>query len=363
MALRRRWARPRPRRPGRAQALALAAALAAALPLAACTPAPASSGSGSAAAARRSASPDITVAQAHQVFDRYAAARAAGTAKPGSRVTWLSLETGPQRAYDSASLRSVITSASGYHAPTFYLPERSGYPRFFVAGTATAPVAADGAETRPSGPGLMLFEQSSAGARWLLASTSRLAAGEALPKLAADNAGYVPTVPLADAALLAPPEDAGALQAAVVDDGPASAAARVVAPGPLTTGLFQGALSRANGMTAPRGDIYQWELDGASYPQFALRTADGGALVFYAMTLNSTVAVPGVINKGDPVRPGPPIPVPADVRRLLPPGRPAPLVQLQSQQVLTFTAIDPPAGKSKIRVITMGGGLTSAAAS
>ena len=43
----------------------------------------------------------------------------------------------------------------------------------------------------------------------------------------------------------------------------------------------------------PAGDVYQWSMEGTPYPAFALRTAAGGALVLYAMYLNSTVAVPG----------------------------------------------------------------------
>jgi hypothetical protein len=209
----------------------------------------------------------------------------------------------------------------------------------------------------------MLFEQASAGKPWLLASTSNLAVGEVPPKLATDRAGYIPTVSLSDAALLAPPEDVGPLQAAIVDDGPASAAARAMATGQLTTGLYQGALAHAEGMTAPPGDVYQWELDGSSFPQFALRTAAGGALVFYAMSLNTTVAVPDVINKANPVHSGPPIQVPTGVQMLLPLGRPAPLVRLSASQTLSFAAVDPAAGNAKIQVIAIGGGLTSASAS
>jgi hypothetical protein len=150
----------------------------------------------------------------------------------------------------------------------------------------------------------------------------------------------------------------------VVDDGPASAASEVVAAGPLTTGLYQAARDHGSGLTAPRGDVYQWELDGASFPEFALRTAAGGALVFYPMTLSTTVAVPDVVNKANPVRSGPPIPVPPAVRALLPAGQAAPLVQLQSQQSLSFAALDPAAGgTAKIAVIAGGGGLTGASAS
>ena len=127
--------------------------------------------------------------------------------------------------------------------------------------------------------------------------------------------------------------------------------------------MYQGARNHVDGMRAPHGDVYQWELQGSSLPEFALRTAAGGALVFYAMTLNTTVAVPDVINKANPVHSGPPIQVPADLQTLLPPGQPAPLVQLQSEQLLSFAAIDPAPGKAKIQVIAMGGGLTSATAS
>jgi hypothetical protein len=48
---------------------------------------------------------------------------------------------------------------------------------------------------------------------------------------------------------------------------------------------------------------------------------------------------------------------------LLPPGRPAPLVELSSSQTLSFAAVDPAAGNAKIQVIAVGGGLTSASAS
>jgi hypothetical protein len=340
--------------------------------------------------ARSAASPEITAAQARQVFDHYVTVSGAETSKTGNPALALALETDPQQAVDSAAdsaaLRSLDMSASAlrqalkrlvppaYAAPTFYLPEQSGYPHFFVAdatqkltgnhsSVAAAPNSVDGAEIHSFGPELMLFEQASAGAPWLLASTSKLAVGETLPKLATDSAGYVPTVPPSDAALLAQPDDTGPLQAAVVDDGSASAATKAVADGPLTTGLYEGAVNHDDELTAPHGDVYQWELEGATYPEFALRTAAGGALVFYAMTLNTMVAVPDYVNKANPIHSGPPIQVPADVQSLLPPGQPAPLIQLQSQQTLSFAATDPAQGTAKIQVIAMGGGLTSASAS
>jgi hypothetical protein len=396
VAHRKPWARPRWRRLSSAPALALAAALATVLPTAACT----SAGSGTSAtagvpgtASPGTASPPITAAQAHQVFDRYVAT-AAKAVSPRLASPLLSLVTGVEQAVLTATRAShgVVMNGSSpnaqgayssslsvqpdvavytYGAPTFYLPAAAGYPRFFVAsvnralrGTDSPATGAGGAQVPPDGPALMLFERAGARAPWLLASISQLPSGVTLPKLATGSAGYVPTVPLSDASLVAQPDDAGPLQAGVVDDGPASAATRAVAGGPLTTGMYQGAVNHAGGLRAPRGDVYQWELDGSSLPQFALRTAAGGALVFYAMSLNTTVAVPDAINKANPVHSGPPIQVPIDVQMLLPLGRPAPLVQLSASQTLSFAAIDPArAATARIQVIAIGGGLTSASAS
>jgi hypothetical protein len=381
---RRRWLSPAP-------AFALAAALAAVVPVAACTTAPASPG----ATARAAASPAITADQARQVFDRYVAA-AANAERPDTASPVLSLVTGVERAVLTATLgsHSVVVNGSSsstqgayssslsvqpdfdrytYGTPTFYRPVAAGYPRFFVASvtrTLRGPEPANGKTARiggvqvpVDGPALLLFSKARPGASWLLASVSQLPSGVTLPKLASDSAGDIPTARLSDAALLAQPDDTGPLQAAVVDDGPASTATRAVADGPFTTGMYQGARNHVDGLRAPHGDVYQWELEGSSLPEFALRTAAGGALVFYAMTLNTTVAVPDVINKGNPVRSGPPIPVPPDLQALLPAGQPAPLVQLQSEQLLSFVAVDPAPGKSKVQVIAMGGGLTSATAS
>jgi hypothetical protein len=293
VAYRKPWARSW-RRPLRsAPALALAGALAAVLPVASCTPAPAGSGAEGSASATGSASPAITAAQARQVWEHYVAT-AAKAVSPRLAAPELALVTGAERAVLSATLASravVVDETSNgayssslsvtpglsvytYGAPAFYLPEAAGYPRFFVVSVArklsgTKPTdntsTTVGGATMPlDGGTLMLFTQARARAPWLLASTSQLSAGVAPPRLAADRAGYVPTVPLSDASLLAQPDDAGALQAAVVDDGQASAAAQAVADGPLTTGMYQGAVSHAGGLTAPPGDDYQWQLDGSS---------------------------------------------------------------------------------------------------
>ena len=83
------------------------------------------------------------------------------------------------------------------------------------------------------------------------------------------------------------PDVVGAMHATVADDGPASAAAPVVQAGPQTTGLYHANAAIAR-QAATQKTTYTWELEGTSYPFFALRTTDGGALVFYTMTLATT---------------------------------------------------------------------------
>jgi hypothetical protein len=383
-------------------ALALAAALAAA----GCASATAGTGNASANTPARAAAP-ITTAQASRAFNSYVAATAKAIQTDDGTLA-LSVVTGVQRSLVSVAIKEGATGIKGsvpsvcgttsstgpstgegcfyghpdvhqytYGTPTFYLPEPAGYPLFFVADVtravkgvnpaedAVAPVTSAGGPQVPvDGRVLMLFEQSAAAGPWQLASTSQFPSGMTLPRLATDKNGHITQVPLTSTDLLAQPYAAGPLQAAVVDDGPASAAAKAVAAGPLTTAMYQAARARSGtGLQVPRGDIYQWNMEGTAYPAFALRTANGGALVLYAMYLNSTVTVPSYINKGDPIDPGPPIEVPLDLSPLLPAGQPAPRVELEAQELFSFAAVDPTAGAAKIQVIAIGGGLNYAAAS
>lgn len=347
-------------------ALALTAALAAA----GCTSTPAPAGAGTQAGSTRQ---DLTTAQASQAFASYVAV-AGRAASTGDATLALSAVTGVQKMAVASQLKAAESGAGTlaryrYGTPAFYLPRSDGYPRWFVAsvtrsavGRQSSPGGTAGLSLAPTGQVLMLFSQGGAAAPWLLSSTSQLPAGMSVPPLATDSAGYVATVPLNSGAQLARPDTTGPLQAAVVDDGPASPAAKVVAAGSLTTGIYQAARAA---QTPPAGDIYEWELEGTHYANFALRTADGGALVFYGMYLDSSVEVPSVLNKGV-VKPGPPITVPGYLAFLLKPGQPAPRVKLDTQQLLSFAAVDPPAGSSaaaKIQVIAIGGGLIYADAS
>ncbi len=376
-----------------AQAAALA--LTAALAVAGCTSATADT---SVSSANTSGAPALGQAQARQAFDAYVATSNQAARTNDGKLA-LSVVTGPQQSLVSATLRGHSYAVQGtssdsgqgdsgsgffvgrrpslgqytYGTPAFYLPEPTGYPRFFLASATRTPKgtsASDGdiitrvggAAVPANGPALMVFEQSAAAGPWRLASVSQFPSGMALPRLATDKNGYIPQVSLTSTDLLAQPYATGPLQAAVVDDGPASAAAKAVADGPLTTGMYQEARDGAGSdLRPPAGDVYQWSMEGTPYPAFALRMANGGALVVYAMYLNSTIAVPGYINDADPIQPGAPIEVPLGLLPFLPSGQRAPRVELSAQNLFSFAAIDPPASPAKITVIAIGGGFNYAA--
>jgi len=349
--------------------------------LAACSTSPANTATTTSAITSNAVWRQLTLSSARAAFESYVAItnRAAAT---GNRKLAESVLSGAARDTTSAALtiarRSQVTppyTQYAYGTPTFYLPQppSAGEPQYFVVSVERTPVSgttpmtpsgqdvAAGVQLPAAGRFLLLFEKSAAGGAWQLASASQLSAGESVPALATDGHGYVITqsfnkpsgAPLVTPALTPP------LQASVVDDGPTSAAAQVVAGGPLTTGLYQENEASARGITAPRGDVYQWLLEGSNYGRLAVKTANGGALVFYTMYLDTTVETQSALNQDIPITPGPPIAVPGFVRTLLAPKFWAPQKRLEVQDILTFAAIDPPSAdkSAKIQVIAIGGGV------
>jgi hypothetical protein len=254
-----------------------------------------------------------------------------------------------------------------YGPPTFIVPSMATNPQIFLVSverTATASRTLAGVSLPARAQVLLLFSRADATSPWQLDATTQLSAGQALPKLATTSGGYAQLAPLDDTtSYLARPDVVGPLQAGVVDDGPSSASSQVVASGPLTTGLFDWEKHPPAAYIQPKGDLRQWSLEGSEYDRFALRTANGGALVFYAMSLDSTTNTPADQAQEVPVPPGPPITIPPEFQPLdFKPG----VVATKSMTTgyrMVFAAIDPPAASSatssKISVIGIGGGPSS----
>lgn len=263
--------------------------------------------------------------------------------------------------FDAADYLGKSLPRYQYTSPVFYVPRLRSYPQWFTVIAGRQPLnsaqhSSSGAAAS-SGTAVLVFERLKAGGTWLLSESSLLPRGSAVPGIALDSGGYATALATFDPALAIRPDIVGPMQAAVVDDGPASAAAKVVDPGPLTTGLYAASTAQAR-QAAMQGESYQWELQGTTYPQFVLRTADGGALVLYSMYLNTVTARTATQRSKPAAR----IAVPAGYAPLLLLKQSIITHQLSANQTFDFVALDPP-GKvrnPKIKVIGDAGGPTYA---
>jgi hypothetical protein len=317
----------------------------------------------------------VSAAQARQVFDSYVSATASALASD-SRSAAVAVTTGvaSNTVTDQFTTAGYAQTTPGYPqakvpaykygSPVFYRPAVASYPQWFVASVprtasaAPALTSTAGVRLSASGQVLMVFSKAGAGSPWQLSSSAQLTPGQSLPALATASNGDAMSAPLDDSATLGEPQVVGPLQAAVVDDGPASAASRAVAAGPLTTGIYAYQDRPAAQYAAPSGDIRQWALEGSNYETFALRTVSGGALVFYAMYLNTLVETPSVAAEDSPLTGGPAIAIPPEFAPFLPAQTQPPKYSLETQYLMAFAAVDPSSATSgaKISIVAMGGG-------
>lgn len=234
-----------------------------------------------------------------------------------------------------------------YGTPRFYVPaQNGGYPRWFVVSVPRRQVGSAAAAV----PTLMAFSQAKPADTWALDGTTALEPGRQPPAIAVDAAGYATALSTRDANLLLPPDVVGPTQAAVADDGPSSPAASLIASGPDTTGLYRAQSAVAASQSA-NGLQYTWLMQGASFPVFALKLTDGGALVLYGMFLNTTNAHPGFAA-------GTPIPVPPNFSPLLAAPTEVGYHEVYAYWTYQYAAIDPPGSTAKgtVSVIAATGG-------
>jgi hypothetical protein len=223
-----------------------------------------------------------------------------------------------------------VTTAPTYGKPTLYVPKLTTYPQWFMA---AVPEYRHG---RAAGTYLMVFDRPEAAASWALDGSVLLNRGSSTLPVAVKN-GYATALRTTDTNLLFRPDEVGAMHASVVDEGPSSPAAKVVADGPLTTGLYTSYAAQAKQARA-QGYYYSWELEGTSYPFFALATTDGGAVVMYTMAMNTATSRVRAAKE--------PIPVPDALKPLVAVGRPPITHVLDIDSTLQYVAIDPPPAKS-----------------
>ena len=307
-----------------------------------------------AAATTEAAGP--TPASALRVFSSYATAEKVALANHDELLA-LSLVTGSQTAittaaYDVAAATGAAVTGPVYGKPALYVPKLTTYPQWFVATVPERPSA-----RAPVRTALLVFDRLSAQSTWALSVSVLLNPGAPALNVAVGADGYATALATSDPALRLRPDEVGATHATVADEGPASAAAPLVRPGPQTTGVYQANAALGRQAAAQR-NTYTWELEGTSYPFFALRTRDGGALVFYTMTLN-TMYTPGQARGARAKDKPAPVFIPAAIRPLVPP-RPPLKHGLAVDSTFSYAALDPAASATTaaIQVVGSGGGIT-----
>ena len=324
---------------------AIGAALLAVLTLLAiqgCAPAPA-------ADAVTPARHSVTFATAQAVYRSYLMASDAAAVQ-GDKTQALTLVTAAQWAQVKGQYLALAAAGTPvpryrYGTPVFYVPALSDYPEWFVVAVPRRTVT--GGRPGAAVNTLLLFTRTKTTVPWTLSGSAVLS--QPLPAIARNSDGYAIDVSTTDPGLLLRPDVVGATQAAVVDDGAASPATAVVSAGPLTTGLYAAQAAQAAAQQA-RGLRYQWLLQGAAFPQFGLRLADGGALVLYGMYLNTSNEHPNLV-------PGTPIPVPATFTPLLAAPTEVGYHAVYANWTYQFAAIDPPATAhgAKLQIIAAQG--------
>jgi hypothetical protein len=291
----------------------------------------------------------VSLATARTVYETYVKDSDAAAVQ-GDQAKALSVVTSAQWAQVKSEYLALASEGTAvprysYGTPTFYVPALSDFPQWFVVAVPRSTVT--GGHRGPAVSTLLLFARDKKTVIWTLSGTAVLS--RPLPKVELDG-GYAIGVSTIDQSLLLRPDVAGATQAAVVDDGPTSPAATVVAAGPQTTGLYAAQAAQAAAQQR-RGLEYQWLLQGSSFPQVGLRLADGSALIFYGMYLNTT-------NEHPNLDAGSPIPVPDAVAPILTTPGQVGYHAVYANWAYQYAAIDPPASASdaKLQIIGWQGG-------
>ena len=135
---------------------------------------------------------------------------------------------------------------------------------------------------------MLVLVREEEGARWRAGFSSLLDKGRERPTVALDDEGYATPLATRDESVMISPHLMGALHATVAEEGTGGFAAGLVAPGPHTTGYFtQIAATRES---AKERDCMNYDsiFAATTFPVYALRREDGGALILYSLNRTTT---------------------------------------------------------------------------
>ena len=302
------------------------------------------SGTASSSTGLASAGP-LTMTQAKSVLAAYTTANNSANAQR-SDATLATVETGSSEAIDAGLYQEQQASgtapypAFGPAQATYYLPrnEPAGGPRWFVVQVANAFTAKPEKVTSSE---YLLFTQSAAGGAWQDTIEPYLLSGASAPQVEVGADGLATAVSPDAATVAVMPSQLPAATATALD-GTGTGQATVANPGNLADladqKFWQGKVSGGTVTDAHTAAA------GADGQEFALLTADGGALVFYTDAAELTITPPA-----------------GSLLRLTVPGfySPAqPVNQATLSYLEQFAAYDPPAGGGAPSIVADYSGIT-----
>ncbi|MGH3296824.1 MAG: hypothetical protein ACRDP7_34030 [Trebonia sp.] len=301
-----------------------------------------------------SAAGPLTMAQAKGVVAAYTTVNNDANAQRSDTML-ASVESGSSYAIDAGLYQEQQAAgtapfpAFGPVQATYYLPrnEPAGGPRWFVVQVANA---FDSNKQKVTTSEYLLFTQSAAGGAWQDTIEPYLLAGPSAPRIAVGADGLAAAVAPDAVSVAVAPSQLPAATAASLDGMGAGGTGT-------STGTSTGAVA-GPGNLADLADQKFWQgkipggtvtdthaaAAGADGQEFALLTADGGALVFYTDAAQLTITPPA-----------------GSTLSLTIPGFYSPSQALSMAGVSyleQFAAYDPPAGGGAPRVIADYSGIT-----
>jgi hypothetical protein len=280
----------------------------------------------------------LTMAQAKQVLAAYTAANNAANAER-SDTTLATIETGSSYAVDAGIYR-VQQAQNAAPFPAFaprraqyYIPRETAYPRWFAVQVTNARLASP---KMVYGTEYLLFTQAAPGAPWKNAVEPYLLSGTTAPSVALGADGLATPVTAATPLSIPSGKIAQVTASSLDGTGP------VADPGNLSDLTDRGFWQRK----LPTSSVTDSHAPSAG-GVYGLRTAGGGALLFYTDAAELTLTAPA-----------------GEVMHLTVPGYYSPgqaLTRAKIGYLEQFAAYDPPPGGSGLRVLADYSGITSAA--
>ena len=229
----------------------------------------------------------------------------------------------------------AVPSPAGTHA-AFWIPRRTESGPWFVASAG---------RTGAAGRYLLLFARADDRAPFTAAYVFGLDRGVTLPNVRGGEHAHAVTA--ADGRLTVRPDALATAHASIEQNGPSTAAAASFEPSEWTTAAH--ATDSDDRRTARKsGFAYRRAYQDSGYPVYALRTTDGGALVWYAVTDELSVT------QDDPSIARAPLKLSAALAGVV--GTRRVRRSFQAVSVHQYLAYVPPRGRGKVRVLASAGG-------